>query len=131
MTDVKLQPLVKWIGGKRKLAPQIVERMPLVIEGTYFEPFAGAAAVFCSLWNAERIKGSVVLADHNRDLIALYGQVRDEPQTLLACLRAYDDEYRSGDAQQTEALYYRVRDEWNAGQKTPARFWACSRGRKG
>lgn len=122
MTDVKLQPLVKWIGGKRKLAPQIVERMPLVVEGTYFEPFAGAAAVFCALWNAERIKGSVVLADHNRDLIALYGQVRDEPQTLLACLRAYDDEYRSGDAQQTEALYYRVRDEWNAGQKTPARF---------
>ena len=122
MTLAKLQPLVKWIGGKRKLAPQIVERMPLVIEGTYFEPFAGAAAVFCSLWNAERIKGSVVLADHNRDLVALYGQVRDEPQTLLACLRAYDDEYRSGDAQQTEALYYRVRDEWNAGQKTPARF---------
>lgn len=118
----QLSPLVKWIGGKRKLASQIVERLPAVVEGTYFEPFAGAAAVFCSLWNAGQIKGSVVLADHNRDLIALYAQVRDEPHTLLASLRAYDDEYRSGDAQQTEALYYRVRDEWNAGQKTPARF---------
>lgn len=122
MPDVKLQPLVKWIGGKRKLAQQIAERMPAVVEGTYFEPFAGAAAVFCALRNAGRIKGSVLLADHNRDLIALYGQVRDEPQTLLTSLRAYDDEYRSGDAKQTEALYYRVRDEWNAGQKTPARF---------
>lgn len=118
----QLRPLVKWIGGKRKLAKQIVERMPAVVEGTYFEPFAGAAAVFCELWNAGRIKSGVVLADHNRDLVALYGQVRDEPQTLLTSLRAYEDEYRSGDAKQTEALYYRVRGEWNAGQKTPARF---------
>lgn len=122
MADSKLQPLVKWIGGKRKLAQKIVAHMPDTVEGTYFEPFAGAAAVFCTLWNAGRIKGNVVLADHNRDLIALYAQVRDDPQTLIANLVAYDDEYRSGDAKQTEALYYRVRAEWNAGEHTPSRF---------
>jgi len=121
-TDSRLQPLVKWIGGKRKLAQKIVSHMPDTVEGTYFEPFAGAAAVFCSLRNAGRIKGNVVLADHNRDLIALYAQVRDDPQTLIANLVAYDDEYRSGDAKQTEALYYRVRAEWNAGEHTPSRF---------
>ena len=117
-----MTPLVKWIGGKRKLAQKIVAHMPDTVEGTYFEPFAGAAAVFCTLWNAGRIKGNVVLADHNRDLIALYAQVRDDPQTLIANLVAYDDEYRSGDAKQTEALYYRVRAEWNGGEHTPSRF---------
>lgn len=118
----EVTPLVKWIGGKRKLAPQIVARLPLAIEGTYFEPFCGAAAVFCELWNTGRIKGNVVLADHNRDLMNLYSKIKSGPEHLLASLREYEAKYQKDNRAGAEALYYQEREAWNSGQRTAARF---------
>ncbi len=117
-----LKPPVKWVGGKRKLAPAIVTRFPERVTGTYFEPFVGAAAVFCELWNAGRIVGPSVFVDHNDDLIELYRQMKSQPDLLIAELRRYEAEYQQGSAEATADLYYRVRTEWNAGQHTPARF---------
>lgn len=118
--EKKIAPLVKWIGGKRKLAPLIVDRLPFTVEGTYFEPFAGGAAVFCELWNKGRIKGRVVLADHNRDLMNLYSNIRTGPEHLLNSLREYEEKYKSENG--AEALYYQERDAWNAGGRAASRF---------
>lgn len=121
-TPKSITPLVKWVGGKRKLAPQIVARLPAFIEGTYFEPFAGAAAVFCELWNQGRIKGKVVLADHNRDLMNLYSKIKTGPEHLLNSLRGYEEKYQQDDGAGAEALYYQERTGWNSGGRTASRF---------
>jgi DNA adenine methylase len=118
----EITPLVKYIGGKRKLAPQIVSRLPAVIEGTYFEPFAGAAAVFCELWNTGRIRGKAVLADHNSDLMSLYSKIRTGTEHLLNSLREYEEKYQRDNRSGAEALYYQEREEWNRGGKCAARF---------
>lgn len=122
MDKQPLRPLVKWVGGKTKLAPKILERLPAKITGTYFEPFVGGAAVFCALFNEGRLSGASVFCDSNRDLIALYAAVRDDVETLIAQLRFLEASYNAGDAAATEALYYRVRDAWNGGQRLPAHF---------
>lgn len=110
---------MKWVGGKRKLAPEILKHLPKVIEGTYYEPFAGGAAIFCALWNKNSIRGRVVLADQNPDLMSLYNDVRQSPGKLVEDLKKYEHSYRAGDASQ---LYYQERERWNAGERSAARF---------
>ncbi len=118
----QISPLVKWVGGKRKLASQIVARLPASITGTYFEPFCGAAAVFCELWNQGRINGKAVLADHNRDLMNLYSNIRSGPEHLLSSLRKYEELYQQDNRVGAEALYYQERKAWNAGGRVASRF---------
>ena len=45
---MKLKPLVKWTGGKRRLLKHIIPMMPSKIN-TYVEPFIGGGAVFFDL----------------------------------------------------------------------------------
>lgn len=60
-------PIVPWLGGKRRLAKQII---PLIPEHTcYCEPFAGGAAVFFHRPNASKVE---VLNDINGELTNLY-----------------------------------------------------------
>lgn len=117
----KLEPLVKWIGGKRKLAPKIIEHVPQEFS-SYCEPFCGAAAMFAALWNEGRLVGKKVwLNDLNADVIAMLAQVRDDPEGLIEEMAALDEAYRAGEP---EKLYYRIRDEWNLWPNghTPSRF---------
>lgn len=60
------QPIIPWIGGKRRLASQILETFPE--HSCYVEPFCGAAAIFFA---KERVKVEV-LNDINGDLVNLY-----------------------------------------------------------
>ncbi len=75
-----LQPL-RWVGGKRQLLPEILARLPQEIE-TYYEPFAGGAAVFFALARLGRFKRAV-LGDTNAELINVYRQLRDDCETVL------------------------------------------------
>lgn len=60
------QPIIPWIGGKRRLASQILAMFP---EHTcYVEPFCGAAAIFF----AKAPVKVEVLNDINADLVNLY-----------------------------------------------------------
>lgn len=66
----KATPLVPWIGGKRRLAPQILPLFPH--HECYVEPFAGAAAMFF-----EKAPSKVeVLNDVHGDLVRLYRVVQ-------------------------------------------------------
>src|SRR5438477_1268232 len=66
LRDSIAAPVVKWVGGKTKLLPELLARMPERF-ARYYEPFAGGAAVFFRI-APER----AVLADSNPDLIGLY-----------------------------------------------------------
>lgn len=64
------RPIVPWIGGKRRLAKQILPLLPE--HGCYVEAFCGAAAIFFAKAPAK----VEVLNDCNGDLVRLYRVVQ-------------------------------------------------------
>lgn len=63
---IPAQPVIPWIGGKRRLAPRILGMF--TDHSCYVEPFAGAAAIFF----AKAPVKVEVLNDINGDLVNLY-----------------------------------------------------------
>jgi DNA adenine methylase len=78
------EPLLKWAGGKRWLAPTLVEMISRVRFTRYFEPFCGGAALFFQLAPAR-----AVLSDTNADLINCYRQIKTNPESVIAALRRF------------------------------------------
>jgi DNA adenine methylase len=90
----RIAPLLKWPGGKRALAPAILDFVPDTF-GTYYEPFLGGGAVFFALRPKQ-----AVLSDTNAELINAYTHVRDQATGLAKALRGLKN---------TEGDYYEVR----------------------
>jgi DNA adenine methylase len=101
--DVK--PVLKWAGGKRQLLEPIlafVDRaFPEQIE-TYYEPFAGGAAVFFALAARGKFKRAR-LSDKNEDLIRVYTALRDDAHSVIHELE------KLCQAKPTEKVYYEIR----------------------
>jgi DNA adenine methylase len=106
-TAFDAKPIVKWAGGKSRLLPELLERVPRSI-GTYAEPFAGGAALFFALASqvsrGERKMARAVLADQNEELIALYRAVQSHVDDLI-------DELGDADRYRADRdLFYRQRE---------------------
>lgn len=99
------RPFLKWAGGKAKLAPRILDGAPAAFD-RYFEPFAGAAAVFFALDGRPRVS---ILNDANQDLIETFAVLRDDPAGLVGELGGLAAGYLAGDPEQRRAFYYAVR----------------------
>lgn len=98
-----MKPIIKWAGGKSKVLPHLIERMPLNYR-RYIEPFFGGGALFFHLRPIE-----AVINDMNPALMSMYGCVRDNVDRVIGQLRAF----RQGPEE-----YYAVRQQWNAGEGT-------------
>ena len=77
MTDTTLRPFVKWLGGKRKLAPFITDKFRTY--GRYYEPFAGGAAVFLN-----EMPERATISDVNEELILAYDLIRSGGDEYVA-----------------------------------------------
>ena len=77
MQSTKLKAPFGWVGGKSKLATDIVSLIPHN-HTTYVEVFGGALSVF---YSKEKSKLEVV-NDINSELINLHKSIRTNPQTL-------------------------------------------------
>lgn len=99
--QVAAQPIVKWVGGKGKLLPELLARAPKTFR-RYHEPFAGGAALFFRLRPAE-----ATLSDLNACLIDAYRAVRDDVEAVIRALAHHRDLH-------SEEHYYLARDAWNA-----------------
>jgi DNA adenine methylase len=107
------QPL-RWVGGKRQLLPAILARLPARID-TYYEPFAGGAAVFFALARAGRFKRAV-LGDTNERLLNAYIQLRNFTGDVIALLRKHEK-------RNSEEYFYRQRALMGTGSvEDAARF---------
>ncbi|MEZ4360067.1 MAG: DNA adenine methylase [Kofleriaceae bacterium] len=93
-------PIVKWVGGKTRLLPELLRRMPARF-GRYFEPFAGGAALFFRVAPAR-----AVLGDDNRDLVNLYRTVGAQVDDVIRRLGVHRRLH-------CEAHYYEMRARWN------------------
>jgi DNA adenine methylase len=83
MTDLapdRPKPILRYAGGKHRLAPWIVAQMPP--HKAYVEPFCGSCAVLF----AKRPVGHELINDRNGDLVNLFRVVRDQPEALCARL---------------------------------------------
>ncbi len=96
-------PVIKAVGGKTRLLPELLARMPSTFE-RYHEPFAGGAALFFRV-GPER----ATLNDGNRDLMALY-------RTLVADVDGVIVRLREHTAAHGPEHYYDVRARWNDGR---------------
>lgn len=97
-----VRPFLKWAGAKTRIIHRISEFVP--VDATrLIEPFAGSCAVALNLGFKENL-----LADANKDLVNLY-----------ECLGTHNGRFIEDCAKlfvsrnNTEAAYYRLRDEFN------------------
>ncbi len=76
--DDRVQPFLKWAGGKRRLVSKIRECVPSKYD-LYFEPFVGAGAVLFELQPQ-----IALINDANKELINCYQVIKDYPEKLIA-----------------------------------------------
>ena len=80
-----VKPVVKWVGGKRQLLPEIEKLIPENYT-TYYEPFIGGAAVLLN----EQPKKAVV-NDFNEELINTYKVIQNNVDELIEVLKIHDE----------------------------------------
>jgi DNA adenine methylase len=98
----KIQPFVKWVGGKRGLLSQITPLLPKKFNN-YFEPFVGGGALFFELQKQGKLDGKkVYLFDINSELINAYNIVKESPKKLIEKLFEFKENH-------SKEYYYEVR----------------------
>ncbi len=84
---VAARPVLKWVGGKGRLLPELLARLPQTFEA-YHEPFVGGGALFFALAGAGRLE-RVYLSDANAALIDVYLALRDDVEGVIAALQPH------------------------------------------
>jgi DNA adenine methylase len=98
----KIQPFVKWVGGKRGLLSQIIPLLPKQFNN-YFEPFVGGGALFFELQREGLLEGKkVYLFDINSELINAYQVIKKSPNKLVENLENLKKQH-------SKEFYYEVR----------------------
>ncbi len=93
---------LRWIGGKSKIVQILGKFVPVNFE-RYWEPFLGGGSMFFLLKPQ-----SSFLSDSNKDLIACYEIVRDNPIELSQQLESHRNKH-------SKEYYYQIREEYNLG----------------
>ena len=110
---MEAKPFLKWVGGKRKLIPQLEPKFPKFVksnEFTYVEPFLGGGAMFFYLISKYKVK-KAYLNDLNDKLIDTYINVRDNSDKLIKALSKLESSYyKTSDKKE---FYLKKRSEFN------------------
>ncbi len=101
-------PVLKWAGGKTRLLPELLRRVPRHF-GRYHEPFAGGAALFFALAREGRLANGAVLSDVNPDVVNLYRALQWDVEAVIVELRKLERSHRRNPA----AAFDRVRAKRN------------------
>ncbi|HEX7941123.1 MAG TPA: DNA adenine methylase, partial [Gemmatimonadaceae bacterium] len=98
----------KWAGGKSRLLPELLKRVPKSFN-RYFEPFVGGGALYFTLAQRDAWAGRATISDTNAHLINMYAAVQTDVERLIKELRRLARHH----ANKGEPFYYRLRDTWN------------------
>ncbi|MCA9905712.1 MAG: DNA adenine methylase [Anaerolineae bacterium] len=93
MERVHVRPVLKWAGGKGRLLPELLRRLPTRF-ARYHEPFVGGGALFFKLASHQRIT-QATFSDINPALIEVYIALRDCVDAVIDILKRhyYDEAY--------------------------------------
>jgi DNA adenine methylase len=111
---LSLSPMVRWVGGKRWLAPKLAPEILAIRPRLYIEPFLGGGAVALAL----PFKLPKILADINPQLIDCWLCVKRAARSLLVELDAVEKQYGND-----EEGYLLARDEFNFMVRNPRPMW--------
>lgn len=111
-----LPPVIKWSGGKRRVASCLAGWFPETAN-TYYEPFVGGGALLPLRPCASGVAGDVI-----PELIALWLQIRDEPARVA---EGYRERWLALQ-RQGHTLFYEIRDRFNE-HRDPVDFLFLSR----
>ena len=111
-----MNPLLKWAGGKRHVAPLLLSHFPKNWnDGKYFEPFLGGAAMFLHV-----TPKNAVLADINEHLVRFYLDVQKQPENLVAQIRSISETFDHYDGhtevglEAAQVYFYELRERFNS-----------------
>jgi DNA adenine methylase len=108
MSNSNVKPVLKWVGGKRELIPQIREYYKNLKFNKYIEPFFGGGSVYLdiiSTFGEKQISDSII-NDVNSDLIELYKNIKSYPNEIISKCNELEIVYYSKG-------YYYIRDRYN------------------
>lgn len=98
-----MEPIIKWVGGKRWLAPRIAPLIRKHLKGNYYEPFMGSASVFLAVQPTRKS----YLYDSVDALVATFLIIKREPMGVWPYLR------RLGKTPNTQSTYNEHRSYFN------------------
>lgn len=110
-----MDPVWKYPGGKRRLAPAILPLLGLGTAVRYVEPFVGSGAIFLAVRDVG-FGGPVILNDSNPRLIATWRAIQQDPQAVL---RAFGEHVLS----HSQEYYYSVRKKPGALDDVTVAAW--------
>ena len=108
-----VQPLLKWVGNKRKVAKQIISYFPEEFND-YYEPFVGSGAVLAELMD-EKVTSALInfngsyASDSNQYLIEIFNYVKNNPQKIVDYYRKNIEHYMDDKVNN----YNVIRDRYN------------------
>ena len=90
-TGVRPRPFLKWAGGKKRLLPELIARLPESF-AAYHEPHVGSGALFFEL-ASRGVLAQVYLSDVNQSLIDTYVAVRDQVEEVISILKKHQKKH--------------------------------------
>ncbi|HLF25608.1 MAG TPA: DNA adenine methylase [Anaerolineae bacterium] len=90
-TGIRPKPFLKWAGGKRRLLPELIARLPESF-AAYHEPHLGSGALFFEL-AAHGVLAQAYLSDVNLSLIDTYLAVRDCVEEVISALKKHQKKH--------------------------------------
>lgn len=104
----RIIPLLKWVGGKRELVPEISKYYKNLEFNNYHEVFFGGGSVYIDIvktFGIEKVEKSFI-NDINDDLINLLKDVKSNPNEVIEHLYKLKSDYE-------EFGFYHIRDRFN------------------
>lgn len=106
---VTARPFVKWVGGKGRLVPQLLEYFPDEFND-YYEPFAGGGALFFAT-----APKTAYISDLNAVLISAYKRIQNDVEGLISELQYLETQYKLLESvEEKKDLYLNKRVEYNS-----------------
>ena len=106
--DIEVKPVLKWVGGKRELIPEIREYYKDLKPNKYIEPFFGGGSVYFDIIKTYGVKyrENSIINDVNTDLIEMYRNIKSHPEEIIYHCKELEKDYYKYD-------YYHIRDRFN------------------
>ncbi len=105
-----MKPLLKWAGGKRHIAEELLSSFPVDWnKGTYIEPFIGGGAMFLFL-----APEKAIIADLNIRLFGFYSHIKSSPEEVFNGIFEIAKDFNEIELEKKKDFYLDLRSKYNS-----------------